>query len=570
MEGKLFKNMTRKRFIKILLSRLLTLIKYLTIALAAGLIFFLVLGLSLYNNIHVMSVNALQGKNYLLRSGDEIKVQQWNAALDDSQAAQADFERSLKALNVIRQNTFVSRLKILSSQADNLGYLLNSGQLLSQSLNEILPLFKDLALIQNGTISYNFNALSDSQKLTFLNLISGAEPQLSQLDSNLKQAIYNLNLIPKISILRPMYGQITDIKDRLSQISGLASKISPLIKLLPVLAGEPKSSHYFLVLQNNDELRPSGGFIGNYGLLTIKNGNIISLKTDDSYHLDMPASQSINWRLAPPSQLKNYLNVKKWYLRDANWSPDWPQAAKQIVSIYNGENQAINQPTDYFTGVIAINPDLVADLINLTGPITVNGTTYNSDNFQPLLQYNVEVAYKNQDISSWNRKDVINQIVSVLKNRLFNLPTKDWPQLFKILNANIDKKNIQIYLFNPNYEKLVVTLGADGSVNRTNNNDFLMVVDANLAAFKTDSVMKKSLSYSVKETTAGAQARLTLSYKHQGGFDWRTTRYRSYTRVYVPLGSKFLGIKGLNKSTMDFSTTNGPVLNKTVFGFFLQ
>ena len=62
---------------------------------------------------------------------------------------------------------------------------------------------------------------------------------------------------------------------------------------------------------------------------------------------------------------------------------------------------------------------------------------------------------------------------------------------------------------------------------------------------------------------------MRLSYRHEGAFDWRTTRYRSYTRVYAPLGSKFVSLQGLDESTRDLKVVDDKGLNKTVFGFFL-
>jgi hypothetical protein len=281
----------------------------------------------------------------------------------------------------------------------------------------------------------------------------------------------------------------------------------------------------------------------------------------------MPASLTGQWNLQPPTELKKYLAVEKWYLRDANWSPDWPQSAHKVVEIYNGENAVLKQPVTMFTGVVAITPDLVADLIKLVGPLAVNGTTYNAEDFQPLLQYNVEVAYKQQSISSWDRKNIINGLVGQLKQRLFGLPVNRWGELIATLNNNINSHNIQLYFFNSDWENLAQSWGASGAIAQTDS-DYLMVVDANLAAYKSDSVIKKNLSYTLTTDQQGLNAAVQLNYSHQGQFDWRTTRYRSYTRIYAPLGSQFISLSGPDKATEDLSVTNDPILHKAVFGFF--
>lgn len=542
-------------------------LKYLILIAALSLILILILLSSAYGDLKKATAAGLAGKTALTSAVVAIKTQDWSTALNAATQAQLKFSEALGALEDSRQHSTISNVGPIVSQINDLEYLLKTGEILSRSLERVLPIAQELDHIRSGTASHNFIDLSINDKSSFLQLIYESEPELNGLKANLDLATLNLDKIHRIGVLWPIYNQISDIKQELNQVSLIMTKLSPLIKLLPALAGHPNSSRYLLILQNNDELRPTGGFIGVYGILDVKNGTIISLRTDDSYHLDMPASQSDKWNMEPPAPLKKYLKVEKWYLRDANWSPDWPQSAKKIIEIYNGESVAIGQASDLFTGIIAITPDLVADLIKLVGPLTVNGATYNSDNFQSLLQYNVEVAYKDQAISSWDRKNIINELVAELKTRLFNLPSTNWTKLFTILNNNISEKNIQIYFFNPAWENLARTLEVSGEVANTNH-DFLMVVDSNLAAFKSDVVVKKDLSYSLITDNSGARASVKLNYRHEGKFDWRTTRYRSYTRIYAPLGSQLIALNGVEQTTADISVTADPTLNKTVFGFF--
>ena len=112
--------------------------------------------------------------------------------------------------------------------------------------------------------------------------------------------------------------------------------------------------------------------------------------------------------------------------------------------------------------MIGINPDFISNLLKITGPITVNGETYNENNLQTLLQYNVEVAYKEQDISSWDRKNIINDLISELKTRLFSLPTNRLNEVLDSLQKDIEAKNIQFYFTNPDKETLIKSLRASG------------------------------------------------------------------------------------------------------------
>jgi len=407
--------------------------------------------------------------------------------------------------------------------------------------------------------------LPASDKEALLQAVYEAEPELNGLKANLDLALFNIDKVKRFSILWPIYGRLSEYREQLRTADSLLGELLPMTRLLPALAGYPDGSDFLIIMQNNDELRPTGGFIGVYGLAKTRNGDIVSLDTEDSYHLDMPAVGK--WQLVPPLPIKKYLEVENWYLRDANWIPDWPLAAEKIQEIYTGESAAVGLEAPRFDGIIAINPDFVSDLISLVGPITVNGEEYNAANFQELLQYNVEVAYKERDISSWDRKEVVNELLKELEARLFRLPSSSWDDLLAVFRENIASRDLQLYFADPGLEKLAYQLGAAGEMKRVES-DFIQVVDANLAAFKSDAVVKKTIAYRVTPGAGAAKAELELGYRHEGDFNWRTTRYRSYTRVYAPFGSRLLSVSGLDESKADFVSLDDPVLNKTIFGFF--
>jgi hypothetical protein len=510
-------------------------------------------------------LSGLEGKNQLTEAFAQLKSGNYEEALRNSQLANLNFNAPLERLNSVQNNIFVKKISLFRTQVNYLEYLFKTTEILSSSLERSIPLVKQLEEISGGKVGNSFANLDNQNKSKFLQLLYESGPEINGLKANLKLALFNIDKIHKISILWPVYGQISEYKTQLQEVSFLLEKISSLIQVLPTLSGYPVEKEFLILLQNNDELRPTGGFIGVFGLAHVKNGNIISLKTSDSYHLDMPAVNK--WQKEPPAPLKKYLEVENWYLRDANWVPDWPLAAQKINEIYTGESLAIGQAAPNFAGIIAVNPDFVGGLLNLVGPIKASGEEYNAHNFQELLQYNVEVAYKDRDISSWDRKEIINELLEELKTRLFNLSSNQWVDLAKVITEAIERKDLQMYFFDSTLEELVKNIGAAGEMKQTDS-DYLMVVDANLAAFKSDAVVKKKIDYNLSQRNNKTTATLTLNYRHEGDFDWRTTRYRSYTRVYLPYGSRLITSSGLDKNKADWSSTDDQLLNKTVFAFF--
>src|SRR5207249_2837438 len=85
-------------------------------------------------------------------------------------------------------------------------------------------------------------------------------------------------------------------------------------------------------IQDSAELRPTGGFIGNYGLVRLSGGRIADLSFADTGTLDVPyqhsgASSPI---VAPFSE---YLPFAGWWaLRDSNVYPDFPTSARRAAA----------------------------------------------------------------------------------------------------------------------------------------------------------------------------------------------------------------------------------------------
>lgn len=507
----------------------------------------------------------LEGKNNLTAAVTATQEKNWSEAANQAVLARNNFNVVLERIETVRENKVITKLPFLEVQVNDLEYLFKTTEILSRSLERALPLAEKTEKIRQGATSGDLVNLKKQEKEQFLKLIYESEPELNGLKANLDIAIFNLDKLHRIGILWPVYGKIDEYKSQLETVSELMEKVIPLARILPALGGYPQESNFLILLQNNDELRPTGGFIGVFGLAKIKNGEIGYLATSDSYHLDMPAVGK--WKSEPPVPIKKYLNVNNWYLRDSNWVPDWSLAAQKITEIFQGESAAIGQPAPNFSGVIAINPDFISNLISLVGPIKVQGENYTPENFQELLQYNVEIAYKDRDISSWDRKDIINELLAELQERLFNLEPAKLPRLLSLLGQDVLEKNIQLYFKDPAIQSLAVDLGAGGEVKKTDK-DYLLVVDANLAAFKSDAVLKKKINYTLTQKNKQTEAALNLTYRHEGDFDWRTTRYRSYTRVYVPFGSRLIGTFGLDEEKMDWTALDDPILDKTIFGFF--
>ncbi|MDP3770691.1 MAG: DUF4012 domain-containing protein, partial [bacterium] len=107
------------------------------------------------------------------------------------------------------------------------------------------------------------------------------------------------------------------------------------IDRVAMLLGAQRPTSILLLFLNNTELRPGGGFLGTYGLATIHRGQLTSFTTDDVYNLDKTVEGTL--RIPPPEPFRRHRIVSWWYLRDANWSPDFVESSRTVLDFYRRE-----------------------------------------------------------------------------------------------------------------------------------------------------------------------------------------------------------------------------------------
>ena len=76
------------------------------------------------------------------------------------------------------------------------------------------------------------------------------------------------------------------IANQFSFTNILDNKQISFLKIIPEVAGFNGEKTYLFLFQNNLELRPSGGYIGNFGIIKIENGNPISFEIHDTNIFD--------------------------------------------------------------------------------------------------------------------------------------------------------------------------------------------------------------------------------------------------------------------------------------------
>jgi hypothetical protein len=351
--------------------------------------------------------------------------------------------------------------------------------------------------------------------------------------------------------------------------SKLASQMRKLDALLPLAQvgvdvaltapealGQGGLRTYLILAQNEDELRPTGGFISAAGRMTFDHGRLAEFSFMDSKAVDDPNQPFPTL----PEPMAQYLGLGQlnelWLFRDSNWSPDFPTSAKQAAYFYTYGQKV---PVD---GVLAVDQHAVQMLIAALGPMTIpiggeQTTVITSDNVVEMMREAWNPPGGNAT-AEWiaTRKGFIGRLAAALRARVENDPgSVSWPAVGRAMLQALDERQILVYVAQPDLAQVLARQGWDGAI-RPTESDYLLVSDANLGYNKANASIGQSVRYTVDlANTADVQATLRVDYQHasQPGEPCRQEQpygpgityqsmmgacYYDYLRVYVPRGAQ--------------------------------
>ncbi|MBX3012091.1 MAG: DUF4012 domain-containing protein [Caldilineaceae bacterium] len=341
-------------------------------------------------------------------------------------------------------------------------------------------------------------------------------------------------------------------------------------RLQPVLTdllGESGPRTYLVLVQNNHELRATGGFISAVGKVTLENGELAEFDFVDSYAF---FQETLAYGPAP-KPMQEYMNIQLLLLRDANWSPDLPTTAKLIQSLYT---QQTGIPV---AGVITVDLDAAALVVDAIGPLAlpgaapITGSTFVEQVVQlwerPL---GTDLQVNSTEFNEWwgQRKNFVTDLVQAARARLQDDDVSYFKLLWNLQQA-LQQRSIQVWVTEPYLAQQLRVLGWDGGLYADPDADLVALVDTNMGFNKVDAVLGRSLSYTVTwpdGPTQPALATATITYTHPisvpnytctnapeygDNYSFLIERcYYDYVRLYTPIGSRLESVEGVEPDSV--------------------
>ncbi len=349
-------------------------------------------------------------------------------------------------------------------------------------------------------------------------LLESLSPKLDEVVAHLRAADREIRAIPTMFLV-PRVAELKHqaITDSVRAIR-LAQRMQAGARVLPPFLGADGKKTYLIALQNQANLRGTGGSLLAYGIVTVDRGrfqlvaggSVNDIRVDPSSlppdlprrRIDVPMPPNVSWYI-------DHIPRSYPWMGTANFSPDFPAGALTWARM------AAKATGLRIDGVIAMDQVAVARAL---GPREVRvpeypGTIRGADlvdvvsHDQYLLPYRMQIEFPAQLVAA------------------------GWPKILdpsslqtslRTFGESLRQKRIQLWLSRRDLERELRGLGWDGGVH-VRNGDYLYVADNNVAGNKVDYYGRVSMHYRVTIDPSGdadSTLEVTLTNESPEGLPW--------------------------------------------------
>lgn len=285
------------------------------------------------------------------------------------------------------------------------------------------------------------------------------------------------------------------------------------------------SKNYLILLQNNYESRPGGGFITAYGELDTLFGWPTNLSFHNSYEID--TDTYINPPYPHEELLKN-----EWYegytFRDANWDPNFSDATEDLIKFYKDKF-----PKRNVDGIFVVNFTMIEDLVQRLGGVTLNGQKYTKDTLFSAVTNTVNDVDRHNEEALASRKNILSDLSSALISKAKWHPFKTKKAIIKALN------NKDFYMwFKSGLQNKIVKKGWGNTFELPANSDFLAVNIANLGSKKADRYIQKEVYHYVNIIKELPEITTEIVIRYSGFKNNFADDYKGYLQMVIPAEAK--------------------------------
>jgi hypothetical protein len=463
---------------------------------------------------------ARDGRAHLQQAAAALRAQDIELARAEFASADARFNAAraaMRGMGPLRNAMHV--VPLVRVQFRGVETMADVGVLLSQA-------GRDLTDASAGVLAGQDRSLSQS-----LAQLREVETALREAVDSLSQARQRTGALDGYRLLGPLSSTRAELEAELADAQPRAVKATGGVQLLLWLMGADGPRRTLIFSQNPDEVRPTGGYTGTFGVLAGRAGHVRLLRYSAmgpwvDEHPDAvipPRNAPTAFRFATPPQPQQFANV--------NASPDWPSASRLAMRLWQKGGE---EPVD---GVFSLMPETLARVVGVLGPVQMPayGETITAGNLVDRLEFYTHREAVRGDASGV-RKQFIVDLARVVMQRLLAAPSSRWLDLGKALAASFDAAEALMYSADADIQGFLRALNWSGEL-PTAAGDFFADAEFEYLA-KNGGALQRTFTHEVTlRADGGGTATTTMllrnTVKAEPGYNDDSL---SYITPYGPVG----------------------------------
>lgn len=244
-----------------------------------------------------------------------------------------------------------------------------------------------------------------------------------------------------------------------------------------------------VVLQNTQELRATGGFMGSYARIRFDEQLVPDYEIGDIYEPD----GQFQGHIFAPAGVDEYLSSGKGLrLPDANWFPDFPTSAQTILKYFAyGKRQGID-------GVVAVNLPIMEEILRVLGPITLPDydLVVTADNFAQVARADRQHFFP----GSQQKPHFLTALANQIKFKLAAADSSQKIAIAKIVLRALHQQAIQLYMIDEQLQTQLDVLQWSGRqeipsavLSAPNLPLYFMLVESNVGINKANQAIQRQV-----------------------------------------------------------------------------
>jgi hypothetical protein len=397
--------------------------------------------------VHVMAAARAGslGRGALTRAEANLSARQLDAARTELDIADAAFNETRAEIDALGPIAGVARwVPVLGNHVKAVDTFANVGISLSTAAHDLVDAADTIINPPDERlpISAAMAALRDTQR------------SLGPASAAITKASDDVAKLKGWFLIGPLGAARDDLVTRLPRIKARATSADHGLSALIAFAGGSQPRRYLFLSQNPDEVRPTGGFIGTYGLFSADGGVIKLDRYDDIHRWAVPRPQAdvpID-QVGPPYQYHN--PPLRRTIANVNTGPHWPQAAELAANLWRAGGEG---PVD---GVISFTPAVMGRILGVVGPVSIPafGETVSAQNIIERLDF-----HTHHDFFDPDRKDFVGVVAEAVLRKLLDAPASQWEPLGQAMGEAFNAREAVAWASDPAVASILAERRWDGA-----------------------------------------------------------------------------------------------------------